>query len=162
MDSGKVACIQSWPQPTDIKSLRGFLGLTGYYRRFIHHYGLICKPLTNLLQKDNFFWNPEATAAFQQLKTAMCTAPVLRMLDFTQSFIIETDASNEGMGAVLMQQGQPISYLSKAFSSRNKVLSTYEKELMALVLAITKWRHYLIGQYFNIRTDHQSLKHLLE
>lgn len=92
----------------------------------------------------------------------MCTAPVLRMPDFSKSFIIETDACMEGMGAVLMQEGGPIAYLSKAFNSKNKGLSTYEKELMALVQAVTKWRHYLIGQHFIIRTNHQSLKHLLE
>lgn len=88
--------------------------------------------------------------------------PVLRLPDFTQTFVIETDASAMGMGAVLMQEGRPLAYISKAFSIRNRGLSVYEKELLALVLAVEKWRHYLIGHHFVIKTDHQSLKFLLD
>lgn len=84
------------------------------------------------------------------------------MPNFELPFVVETDAYGSGMGAVLMQQGRPISYLSKAFNIRNFGFSVYEKELLALVLAVTKWRHYLIGHHFIIKTDHQSLKYLLE
>lgn len=92
----------------------------------------------------------------------MSSASVLRLPDFTKAFVIEVDAYTKGMGAVLMQEGLPIAYLSKALSPRNLGLSIYEKELLAIVLAVTKWKHYLIGTHFIIRTDHQSLKFLLE
>lgn len=92
----------------------------------------------------------------------MISAPVLRLPDFSLPFIVKTDACGTGIGAVLMQEGHPIAFLSKALSPQNLGLSIYEKELLALVMAITKWRHCLIGNHFIIRTDHQSLKYLLE
>ncbi|XP_027102590.1 uncharacterized protein [Coffea arabica] len=162
MDPDKVGCILSWPTPNSVKELRGFLGLTGYYRRFIKGYGVICKPLTQLLKKESFGWNHHAQMAFEDLKRAMTTAPVLSMPDFEIPFVIETDACGVGIGAVLMQHGHPIAFLSKALSSQNLGLSVYEKELFALVLAVTKWKHYLVGHHFVIKTDHQALKHLLE
>jgi len=144
-----------------VKQLRGFLGLTGYYRRFIKHYGLISRPLTQMLKKGvQFQWTPLAQEAFLLLKKALTEAPVLAIPDFSQPFVIETDASELGMGAVLMQNGHPISFLSKPFSSRSRSFSTYEKECLAIIMAIEKWRSYLHGQEFLIRTDHKSLLHL--
>ena len=162
MDHSKIASIVEWPVPDSVKTLRGFLGISGYYRRFIRNYGVITKPLTELLKKDGFKWDDQATEAFKKLKAALCEAPVLAMPNFSIPFVVETDASATGMGAVLMQQGKPISYLSKAFNKKNMGFSVYEKELLALVLAVTKWRHYLVGHHFIIKTDHQSLKYLLE
>ena len=162
MDVAKVECIKSWSVPSTVKELRGFLGLIGYYRRFIKGYGVISKPLTVLLKKEGFAWNHEAQMAFEDLKKVMTTAPVLSMPNFELPFVIETDACGIGIGAVLMQQGHPIAFLSKALSVQNLGLSVYEKELFALVLAVTKWRHYLVGHHFIIRTDHQALKHLIE
>lgn len=101
-----------------------------------------------------------AQESFLLLKKALTEAPVLAIPDFTQQFVIETDASDLGMGAVLMQNGHPISFLSKAFSSRSQGFSTYEKECLAIVMAVDKWRPYLHGQPFIIKTDHQSLLHL--
>jgi Reverse transcriptase (RNA-dependent DNA polymerase)/RNase H-like domain found in reverse transcriptase/Retroviral aspartyl protease len=161
-DPNKVAAMQNWPLPKTLKELRSFLGLTGYYRKFIKNYGIISKPLTNLLKKNAFHWSDEATTAFETLKVAMTRAPVLAILNFTQPFILETDASDKGLGAVLMQGHRPIAYLSKALGVKNQQLSTYEKEFLALLTAVQKWRHYLQGGPFIIKTDHISLKHLLE
>ena len=136
--------------------------MTGYYRRLVKRYGAIAKPLTNLLKKDSFHWGEGSETAFQELKKAMISTPVLEVPDFTQPFIIETDACYDGMGAVIMQNKRPISYLSQALEQKNMGLSIYEKELLALVTVVTKWRHYLEGHHFIIHTDHQSLKYLLE
>lgn len=158
----KLQAINSWPEPTTVKELRGFLGITGYYRRFIQGYGNICKPLHSLLKKDSFEWTTAATTTFLQLKSAMTSSPVLALPNYNRDFMLEAYASGTGLGAVLMQEGHPIAYWSKGLSPRNQALSTYEKELMAVVLVVLKWRYYLIGRHFLIKTDHQSLKYLLE
>ena len=92
----------------------------------------------------------------------MCTALVLKLLDFQKPFTIETDTIGERIGAVLLQDGHPIAFLSKALSPKNLGLSAYEKELLALVMAVIKWKHYLVGYHFAIKTDHESLKYLLD
>ena len=152
----------SWPVPQTLKALRGFLGLTGYYRRFLAHYGVISRPLTQLLKKGAFKWNPEAELSFNQLKSAMSSTPVLAIPDFYKPFILETDACYNGVGAVLMQEGKPIAFLSKVLANRHLGLSTYEKELMAIIMTVQKWRYYLLGHKYVIKTDHEALKHLME
>jgi hypothetical protein len=152
----------SWPLPQNIKSLRGFLGLTRYYRKFIRNYGSLAAPLTAFLKKNAFHWPPSATTSFNSLKQAMLHPPVLRLPDFNLPFVIECDASGTSLGAVLMQTKQPIAFLSKALKGRALLLSTYEKELLSLVTAIQHWRPYLLGNTFTVRTDHQALKFLLE
>lgn len=161
-DQDKIDCMLKWSTPTTIKGLRGFLGLTGYYRRFIRNYGVMSRPLTDLLKKGKFGWNDQAAQAFQQLKQAMSQAPVLAMPNFEEPFVLETDASYGGIGAVLMQQNRPIAFLSKAISAKHLGYSTYEKELMAVVFAANKWRHYLLGNKILIKTDHHSLRYLLD
>lgn len=161
-DPSKTKAMQDWPIPTNIKSLRGFLGLTGYYRRFIRDYGKIAKPLTQLLKKNNFHWSQEAEAAFNLLKQAILQPPVLALPDFSQEFIIEADACGGVIGAVLMQKGKPLAFMSKALGPQHQGLSVDEKELLALVCPVQKWRPYIIGRAFIIRTNHQSLKYLLE
>jgi hypothetical protein len=154
----KVEAVQSWPVPRNVKQLRGFLGLTRYYRRFIQHYGVISRPLTQLLKKETIFqWTPQTQEAFELLKKALSTAPILGIPDFQKPSNIETHASDVGMSAVLMQEGHPISFLS---CPRNQALFTYEKECLALVMAVDKWRSYLHGQEFILRTEHRSLLHL--
>lgn len=123
--------------------------------------GQLLGPLTQH-KKDYFHWKEVAEVAFQQLKRAMTEVPVLALLDFTQPFVVESDAPGSGIGAVLMQQQQPIAYFSQTLSSRAQSTPVYERELMAIVLAIQKWHHYLMGRRFVVRTDHKSLKFLLE
>lgn len=135
----KLQSILACPVPKTIKALRGFLGLTGYYRKFIKCYGLIVAPLTQLLKKDSFKWSSAATDAFNKLKEAMSSAPILALPNFNETFVVECDATGCGMGAVLMQLGKPIAYISKAFSSLQLGMSTYEKEMEAIIFAIQKW-----------------------
>ncbi|KAJ4765914.1 polyprotein [Rhynchospora pubera] len=161
-DASKIEAIIHWPTPQNARGLRGFLGLAGYYRRFVKDYGVICKPLTQLLGKKGFQWSLKAQEAFERLKTAMTSAPVLALPDFFEPFCIEADACDVGLGAVLTQNGRPLVFLSKALGVKNAAKSTYEKELMAIVMAISKWRHYLQDKPFVTKTDQQSLKYLLE
>ena len=117
-DPDKIQAMLSWPTPSTVSELRGFLGLTGFYRRFIRGYASIASPLTSLLRTDVFQWNSDAQAAFVQLQQAMTQAPVLAPPDFTATFILETDASRTAMGAVLIQRAHPIAFHSKVFCDR--------------------------------------------
>ena len=162
-DPLKIRAVQDWPIPITVKEVRSFLGLTGYYRRFIKHYSLISRPLTMLLKKGTpFVWSSVTQEAFGTLKAALVSAPVLALPQFQKSFTLETDASDVGLGAVLMQDNHPIAFLSQSLSPRNAALSTYEKECLAILLAIDKWRPYLQARPFVIRTNHKSLLHLNE
>ncbi|KAA0033719.1 Transposon Tf2-6 polyprotein [Cucumis melo var. makuwa] len=137
-DGEKVKTMVNWPQPTNVSELRGFLGLTGYYR------------------------SDDAMAAFESLKRAMISVPVLALLDFSLPFTIETDALGTGLGAVLSQNNRPIAYFSQKLSPRAQAKSIYERELMAVVMAIQKWRHYVLGRKFTILSDQKALKFLVE
>ncbi|GAU45274.1 hypothetical protein TSUD_99960 [Trifolium subterraneum] len=148
-----------WFSKLDLQ--QAFLGLTGFYRKFIKSYASIALPLTSLLIKDAFHWNDQASQAFLNLKTAMTNAPTLSLPDFTKPFVIETDASGLAMGAVLMQNSHPIAFFSKPFCPRLRRSSTNIRELHAITTAVKKWRQYLLGHPFIIYTDHQSLKELL-
>jgi hypothetical protein len=142
--------------------LCGFLGLTGYYHKFVKNYGKIAAPLTTLLKKNSFTWTPTVAQAFQTLKMAMCTTPFLALPDVTKTFVLECDASGRGIGVVLMQEGRPLAFTSKQLFERNMGKSIYEKEMLAIMHVVDLWRPYLLGKRFQIKTDHQRLKYFLE
>ena len=162
VDEKKIEAMVAWPRPSNITELRGFLGLTGYYRKFVQGYGLIARPLTNLLKKGKFQWNDETEATFLALKQAMTSTPTLAMPNFSEPFTIETDASGNGIGAVLTQQNRPIAYMSRALGITKQTWSIYAKEMLAIVEAIRMWRPYLLGRKFYIKTDQRSLKFFLD
>jgi hypothetical protein len=127
----------------------------------VKHYAVVTKPLTSLLKKHALFhWTSEHDTAFQALKKSLCSAPILALPDFSRQFCIETDASHMGVGAVLLQDGHPLAFLSRALGPKNQGLSAYEKEYMAILIAVEQWRSYLQLGEFIIFTDQKSLIHL--
>lgn len=150
------------PWPTTIFELCGFLGLIGYYYNFIQNYGIITRPLTNLLKKGQFGWHQEAKDAFLALKRAMTTTPTLDMPNFNDSFSIEVDTSGVGIGIVLTQSRKPVAYMSRALGVAKSSWSIYAKEMFAIVEAIWLWCPYLLGQKFFITTNQNSLQYFLD
>jgi hypothetical protein len=157
----KIQAVAEWSQPQSVKELRSFLGLAGYYRKFVKQFGIIAWPLTKLLRKGTVFqWTQEREVSFQTLKKALVEAPVLALPDFSQPFCIETDASDMGVGVVLMHGKHPIAFISKTLGPKLKGLSTYEKEYIAILLVVEQWKSYLRYSEFHIYTDQRSLVHL--
>jgi len=145
-----------------VKDIQSFIGLAGYYRKFIENFSKIAKPLTRLTKKTKkFTWTAEQQSAFETLKEKLMTAPVLRYPDFTQKFIVITDASAYAIGAVLSQgkvgDDRPIAYASRVLSRAEQNYSTIEKELLAIVWAVKHFRPYIYGTKFMIVTDHKPL-----
>lgn len=161
-DPSKVRAISSYPEPKSIPELRRFLGMASYYRRFISRFSDIAHPLNYLTQKGvPFLWNDACQAAFSDLKQKLSSAPILTYPDFTRQFVVETDASDVGLGAVLCQDGRVIEYASRALNSAEKNYSATEKECLAVVWAIQeRFGMYLEGFPFKIVTDHKPLTFL--
>ncbi|GJT16062.1 ty3-gypsy retrotransposon protein [Tanacetum coccineum] len=134
----------------------------GYYRRFIKDYATVAAPLSDLLQKHGFKWEELESKAFNELKDKLTNAPILGLPDFNDTFVIKADTSAVGIGAVLLQRGRPLGYFSRKLGPRMRVAATYQKELFAIVETVYKWRQYLIGRRFTIRTDHRSIKELMQ
>lgn len=135
--------------------------MTGYYRKFVKNFGILSKPLTQLLKKGAMFvWTVKIQQSFEALKQALVSAPVLALPNFQKQFCIEVDASDKGIGAVLQQKGHPIAFISKALGPKHRGLSTYEKECLAILFAVEQWRPYLQQGEFIINTDQRSLIHL--
>ncbi|KAJ0430223.1 putative nucleotidyltransferase, Ribonuclease H [Helianthus annuus] len=160
VDPEKIQAIRNWPTPTTVKDIRSFLGLAGYYRRFIKNFATIASPLTDLLKKDSFLWSQSATDAFIQLKELLSSTPVLHLPDFNRPFTVETDASGTGIGAILSQDQHPLAYFSQKLCTRMQNASAYHREMFAITQAVAKWRQYLLGRRFVIITDQQALRNL--
>ncbi|GKA61760.1 putative nucleotidyltransferase, ribonuclease H [Tanacetum coccineum] len=150
-DPVKILAMKEWPTPTTLKQLRGSIRLTGYYRRFINNYATIAQPLTTLLKNNAFQWSSQATMGFEALKDSMTKAPVLKLPNFEAPFVVETDASGKGIGVVLQQEGHHVAYLSKTLAPKHQSLSAYEKELLAVIMALDRWRGNLLDRHFQLR-----------
>ena len=164
-DSEKVKAVVEYPRPITKTHIRSFLGLAGYYRKFIPNFAEIASPLTDLTKKSapvNVVWNDECEQAFQLLKQTLVSVPVLNSPDFSNDFVLQTDASNRGLGAVFSQKGKdgeehPVMYLSRKLLPREENYPIIEKECLAIVWAVQKLHKYLYGRLFTIQTDHKPL-----
>ncbi|GKB79730.1 reverse transcriptase domain-containing protein [Tanacetum coccineum] len=163
VDPSKVESVKNWKTPESPTEIRSFLGLAGYYRRFIENFSKIAKPLTLLTQKNKVYvWGDKQEEAFHILKEKLCNAPVLALPDGPNDFVVYCDASNQGFGCVLMQRGKVIAYASRQLKIHEKNYTTHDLELGAVVFALKTWRHYLYGTKSVIYTDHKSLQYLFE
>ncbi|GJT92904.1 putative reverse transcriptase domain-containing protein [Tanacetum coccineum] len=163
VDPAKIESVKDWASPKSATEIRQFLGLAGYYRRFIEGFSKIAKPMTKLTQKKiKFEWSDKAEAAFQLIKQKLCSAPILALPEGNEDFIAYCDASIKGLGAVLMQREKVIAYASRQLKIHEKNYTTHDLELGAVVFALKIWRHYLYGTKCTVFTDHKSLQHILD
>jgi hypothetical protein len=161
VDPSKVSNVVDWERPSNVKEVRSFLGMAGYYRRFVKDFSIIAKPLSMLTHKNvKFEWTNECERSFQVLKEKLVIAPVLTLPEPGKRFTIYSDASRVGLGCVLMQDGKVIAYASRQLRTHEHNYPTHDLELAAVVFALKIWRHYLYGEPCDIFTDHKSLKYI--
>ncbi|KAD5802711.1 hypothetical protein E3N88_14071 [Mikania micrantha] len=162
VDPNKIKAVEQWKTPRTPTEIRQFLGLAGYYRRFIKNFSKIALPLTTLTQKNQpFIWGSQQEEAFQLLKHKLCNAPILALPEGIENFTVYCDASRQGLGCVLMQNDKVIAYASRQLKVHEKNYTTHDLELGAVVFALKIWRHYLYGTKCIIYTDHKNLQHIL-
>ena len=158
-DPAKVEAVKNWPSPKNIREVRRFLGLTGWYRVFIPSYARIASPITSTLKKNKVFtWTRSAEEAFNLLKQALISVPILALPNFAKPFLVTTDANGQAIGGVLSQEGKPIAYESRKLHTHELIYPTHDLKLLAVVHAPKLWCHYLLGKPFTIKTNHKSLK----
>jgi hypothetical protein len=161
VDPAKVKEIMAWSIPTTVTEVRSFLGLAGYYRRFIEGFSKIAKPMTSLLEKGREFkWDKKCQESFDQIKKILMSPPVLVMPDLQKGFDIYYDACGQGLGCVLMQEGRVIAYVSRQLRKHELNYPTHDLELAAVVHVLKIWRHYIIGTKCQVYMDHKSLKYI--
>jgi hypothetical protein len=161
VDPAKIKAVMNWQSPKNPSEIKSFLGLAGYYRRFIKDFSKIAGPLTKLTRKDvQFKWDSSQEAAFQKLKQLLCQAPVLSLPEGTDDFVVYCDASFSGLGCVLMQRERVIAYASRQLKTHERNYPVHDLELAAVVFALKLWRHYLYGTHCVICTDHKSLQYI--
>jgi len=166
-DPAKIKAVADWPAPGSAKEVREFLGLTNYYQKFVRHYANIAAPLNDLLRKGKEWkWGQVEVDAFTQLKEALQKAPVLKLADPARPYRVETDASNFAIGAVLSQQWEgewlPVTFISRKLKDAERNYNVYDRELLAFVHALRKWRCYLLGLQVDAFTDHHTLTKILD
>ena len=162
VDPVKIEAIVNWKPPRNVTEVRSFLGLAGYYRRFVQGFSVIASSLTRLLRKGvKFEWDDKFQSSFKRLKEILIEAPVLIQLTSGRDYTVYSDASRIGLGCVLMQDGKVVAYASRQLKPHEQNYPTHDLELAAVVFALKIWRHYLYGEKCRIFTDHKSLKYLL-
>ncbi|KAG8473009.1 hypothetical protein CXB51_034924 [Gossypium anomalum] len=162
VNPSKISAIVDWKPPKNVTEVRSFLGLAGYYRRFVNGFSIIAAPMTRLLRKNvKFEWTEECQQSFEELKKLLTEAPVLVQPESGKEFVVYSDASRNGLGCVLMQEGKVVAYASRQLKSHERNYPTHDLELAAIVFALKIWRHYLYGEKCRVYTDHKSLKYLM-
>jgi len=157
----KIQSVKNWPTPTKLRDIRGFLGICSYYRKYIQGFATLARPLHKLLKKNTpWKWTDVEQTTFDNLKRKLTEAPVLTLPDPNEHFTVQSDASDEAIGAVLLQNNKPVAYISRALSSAEEKYPTHEKETLAIIYALKQWRVYLAGRKFTVFTDHQALTYL--
>ena len=160
VDPKKVEVV-SWERPKSIFLICSFLGLAGYYRRFIEDFSRLVAPMTRLTQKGvKFEWDDLFEKAFQELKCRLTSAPILIVPEQGQRYMVYCDASRDGLGCVLMQSGRVVAYGSKQLKNHEQNYPTHDLELATIVFALNVWHHYLYGEQFEVFSDHNSLKYI--
>jgi hypothetical protein len=160
-DPNKVEAVVKWERPTNVTEVRSFLGLAGYYKRFVEGFSRLATPLTRLTQRNvKFEWIEECERTFQELKSRLTFAPILIIPTSTGGFVVFSDASHKGLGCVLMQNGKVVAYASRQLKTYEQNYLTHDLELTVVIFALKIWRHHLYGESFEIYIDHKSLKYL--
>ena len=163
VDPAKVEAVVKWESPKSTIETRSFVGLAGYYRRFIEGFSKVVAPLTQLTRKDQpFTWTKKCEESFQELKRRLTSAPILVIPDIGKPFEVYYDASHLGLGCVLMQERKAVAYASRQLNVHERNYLTHDLELAAIVFALKIWRHYLYGAQFRVFSDHKSLKYLFD
>ena len=161
MDLEKVEAVMSWERSKSVFEIHSFLGLVGYYRRFIEDFSRLAAPMTRLTRKEvKFDWDDRCEKAFQELKRRLTSAPILIVSDRGQGYTVYYDASRAGLGCVLMQFGRVVAYGSRQLKNHEQNYPTHNMELAAVVFALKIWHHYLYGEQFKVYSDHKSLKYI--
>ena len=161
VDPAKIEAVNDWKAPRSVTEVRSFLGLAGYYRRFVEGFSKIAAPLTALTRKGKKYeWTEKCEESFCELKRRLTTAPILIIPTSGEALVIFSDASKVGLGAVLMQNGKVVAYASRQLKDHERNYPTHDLEMAAVVFALKIWRHYLYGVRCEIFTDHKSLKYI--
>ena len=162
VDLNKVEAVISWERPKSVFEIHSFLGLVGYYRRFIENFSLLATPMMRLTwKKVKFEWNDLCERAFQELKSRLTSAPILMVSERGQRYTVHCDASKDGLGCVLMQSGKVVACGSWQLKNHEWSYPMHDMELAAIIFALKIWRHYLYGEQFEVFSNHKSLKYIL-
>jgi len=160
-DPKKIEAVKNWPIPTSVKQVRHFMGLAGYYRKFIRGFADLARPLTELTKETvPYEWTPHCQQAFDKLKEALMSAPILQTPNYDKDFVVTTDASNFAIGGVLAQDGLPVAFYSQKLHGAELNWTVHEKELYAVKMALEKWEHYLGQKKFKVLTDNRAITYL--